>query len=78
MISEAITVDIIAQVASALKYTHQHGIAHRDIKPENLLFCSEDREDHTVKVIDWGLAAYSITSARARRSAAPSMLLQRS
>jgi len=58
MISEAITVDIIAQVASALKYTHQHGIAHRDIKPENLLFCSKDREDHTVKVIDWGLGAY--------------------
>jgi len=55
-ISEAVTAQIIAQVASALLYAHGHSVAHRDIKPENVVFCSRDPADLSIKVIDWGLS----------------------
>jgi serine/threonine protein kinase len=44
--------EIIIQVASALKSTHEAGIIHRDIKPENIMI----RRDGLVKVLDFGLA----------------------
>jgi calcium-dependent protein kinase len=55
-LSERMTANIVGQVASALSYAHGRGIAHRDIKPENVVFCSEDPNDLSVKLIDWGLA----------------------
>jgi len=51
------------QVAQALAYAHGRGIAHRDIKPENIVFCSKDKNDTSVKVIDWGLAMSFLGSA---------------
>jgi len=53
-LSEEAAADVVRQVASALKYVHDLGIAHRDIKPENICFCSADPADTSVKVIDWG------------------------
>lgn len=58
MIDEQTTADIVRQCASALKYAHNRGIAHRDMKPENICFCTNNPEDHHVKVIDWGLGFY--------------------
>lgn len=55
-ITEKTTATIIQQVASALAHAHSRGIAHRDIKPENVVFCSKDKSDLSVKLIDWGLA----------------------
>jgi TolB-like protein len=42
---------IAAEVASALDYSHRHGIIHRDIKPENILL-----EDGQALVADFGIA----------------------
>mmetsp|Transcript_2590 Transcript_2590/g.7306 ORF Transcript_2590/g.7306 Transcript_2590/m.7306 type:complete len:617 (-) Transcript_2590:127-1977(-) len=57
-IDEKTTADIVKQAASALKYSHNRGIAHRDLKPENICFCSKDPANNTIKVIDWGLGFY--------------------
>ena len=46
------SLDIAAQIASALASAHALGIVHRDIKPENVMI----RPDGYVKVLDFGLA----------------------
>ncbi len=46
-------VKIALQVASAIEYTHGHGVIHRDLKPENIMV---DANDH-IKLIDFGIAA---------------------
>ena len=46
------SLDIAAQVTSALIAAHSAGIFHRDIKPENIML----RSDKLVKVLDFGLA----------------------
>lgn len=57
-LSEEESVAIVRQVGAALKYAHSRGIAHRDMKPENVVFCSKDKKNSHVKVIDWGLGWY--------------------
>ena len=45
-------VDVSYQTALALTAAHAAGVVHRDIKPENIML----RQDHVVKVVDFGLA----------------------
>lgn len=58
---------LIAQLADALQYAHEHGVVHRDIKPGNILLQSDERgrindERDTAtslavpKITDFGLA----------------------
>ncbi len=45
-------IEVIEQVAHALAYAHEHGVAHRDIKPENILVGPYNE----VLLLDWCLA----------------------
>lgn len=44
---------ILARVADALGYAHDHQVVHRDIKPANIMW---DEATDTVKVTDFGIA----------------------
>ena len=51
-------VPILATVAEALDYAHQHGVVHRDIKPANIMMT----KGQTVKVMDFGIAKMASSS----------------
>ena len=51
-----VSLDITAQVASALEAAHAENLVHRDIKPANLMILQDAQGKITVKVIDFGLA----------------------
>ena len=44
--------NVVRQVASALRFAHDHGVVHRDIKPSNIVLSPEGK----VKLTDFGLA----------------------
>lgn len=47
---------IVKNLAEALKYLHQRGIAHRDLKPENIL-CHSQTQLCPVKICDFDLGS---------------------
>ena len=61
-IDEAIR--ITKEVASALDYSHRHGVVHRDIKPENILL-----HDGSALVADFGIALAVQQAGGARMTA---------
>lgn len=51
---------LIWQIANALLWLHQHGIAHLDVKPENIVICklgskNNGKTEWSFKLNDFGL-----------------------
>lgn len=68
--------EVFRQLLAAMAYCHSKQIWHRDIKPSNILITNAD---HTVKLIDFGLAdssqyTFLKQSAGTRKYAAPEQL----
>ena len=55
-LSEENTLDIVQQVASALKAVHERGIVHRDLKPANIFLAQRPDGSRRVKVLDFGIS----------------------
>ncbi len=49
-------IDIVAQLAEALQYTHEHHVIHADVKPSNVLVRVEPNRRWHVLLADFGIA----------------------
>jgi hypothetical protein len=61
-------VQITAQVCTALGYAHNVGIIHRDIKPANIIVSSGVTGSDKIKLLDFGVAFLSGSSAQTSQS----------
>ena len=52
-------VNLVLQVAQALRYAHKRGVVHRDVKNSNVLVRTLDNGQEQAKVVDFGLVKLS-------------------
>ena len=52
-------VNLVLQVARALRYAHKRGVVHRDVKNSNVLVRMLDNGEEQAKVVDFGLVKLS-------------------
>ncbi|MCP3143297.1 serine/threonine-protein kinase [Pyxidicoccus xibeiensis] len=62
-LSEGRVVKLVSQVLSALSDAHGAGVIHRDLKPENIMVEQRRNEGDFVKVLDFGIAKITDSTA---------------
>ena len=63
-----LALEITKQAAAGLAAVHKKKLVHRDIKPSNIMVSFEDEGAVSVKIIDLGLAKWSMKPLHKRRS----------
>lgn len=66
---------VVSDIANALKYLHDRGIAHRDLKPENVL-CTNPDTVSPVKLCDLDLASKNVLHHNSRMNSITTPELQ--
>lgn len=64
---------IVKNLAEALKFLHQRGIAHRDLKPENIL-CHSESQLCPIKICDFDLGSGVVFSHSSSPVSTPELL----
>lgn len=57
-----LALDVFKQVLDALIYSHSNKVWHRDIKPSNILLADQGNNAIAVRLIDFGIAAFTQTN----------------
>ena len=65
---------LLIQICKALRTAHEAGLVHRDLKPGNIFLAVKD-EDEVVKILDFGIAKVTDTSAEAQEGTGTGVIL---
>jgi eukaryotic-like serine/threonine-protein kinase len=60
VMSPAVGLPIVLQVASGLSAAHHARIIHRDVKPDNIFLVGEPGSPYAVKIVDFGFAKLEV------------------
>jgi len=64
-----VSIEILLQLADALRAAHGRGVVHRDLKPENVFLLKRHGRDNFVKLVDFGIAKLADRQSGARTAA---------
>ncbi|HEX8910583.1 MAG TPA: serine/threonine-protein kinase, partial [Anaeromyxobacteraceae bacterium] len=68
-VAPSTSLEILLQLADALRAAHDRGVVHRDLKPENVFLVRRRGREHFVKLMDFGIAKLGTRQADPRTAA---------